>query len=76
MKQHLRFIEMPVPNAESQARCSIFLSSSWNTCPRLLVIIVGGKGIQPGIWSRSLVLESQKRTPNAFRSLVLESQKR
>ncbi|KAF0734256.1 AGC protein kinase, variant [Aphanomyces euteiches] len=43
----------------NEAKCSIFLSSHWERVARLLLIIVSGNGIQPGIWSRSLVMEPQ-----------------
>ncbi|KAF1324355.1 Agc protein kinase, partial [Globisporangium splendens] len=66
MKQ-LGFVETFIPSPDSPARCSIFMSANWHICRRLLMIIVSGNGIQPGIWSRSLVLESPE-IPNQYRS--------
>jgi serine/threonine protein kinase len=66
MKQ-LGFVETWIPSPESAAKCSIFMSANWHICRRLLIVIVSGNGIQPGIWSRSLVLESQE-LPNQYRS--------
>ncbi|RLN86943.1 hypothetical protein BBJ28_00009801 [Nothophytophthora sp. Chile5] len=63
----LGFVETCIPSAESPARCSIFLSANWHICRRLLLVIVSGNGIQPGIWSRSLVLEATEN-PNQYRS--------
>nr|CCA16558.1 ribosomal protein S6 kinase putative [Albugo laibachii Nc14] len=63
----LGFIEAFIPNVESPVRCNIFLSANWHICERLLLVIASGNGIQPGIWSRSLVLESDI-TPNQYRS--------
>ncbi|TMW59079.1 hypothetical protein Poli38472_007224 [Pythium oligandrum] len=63
----LGFVETWIPSPESPARCSIFMSANWHICRRLLLIIVSGNGIQPGIWSRSLVLEAQE-PPNQYRS--------
>ncbi|KAJ0398080.1 hypothetical protein P43SY_001170 [Pythium insidiosum] len=63
----LGFVETWIPSLDSPARCSIFMSANWHICRRLLVIIVSGNGIQPGIWSRSLVLESPE-IPNQYRS--------
>ena len=69
MKVHLGFFEEFIPSVESEAKCNIFLSPNWNSCRRLLLIIVGGKGIQPGIWSRSLVLESHStQSAQGFRN--------
>ncbi|TDH69833.1 hypothetical protein CCR75_002361 [Bremia lactucae] len=63
----LGFVETCIPSAESPARCSIFLSANWHICRRLLLVIVSGNGIQPGIWSRSLVLEATN-DPHQYRS--------
>lgn len=63
----LGFVETCIPSPESAARCSIFLSANWHLCRRLLIVIVSGNGIQPGIWSRSLVLESPEN-PHHYRS--------
>lgn len=64
MKAQLGFIEEFIPSRQSDVKCNIFLSPNWNTCRRLLLIIVSGKGIEPGIWSRSLVLESHSHQPS------------
>ncbi|ETV99069.1 AGC protein kinase, variant [Aphanomyces invadans] len=52
----------------NDAKCSIFLSGQWERVTRLLLIIVSGNGIQPGIWSRSLVMEPQDTTRQYYRS--------
>lgn len=66
MKQ-LGFVETWIPSPDSPAKCSIFMSANWHICRRLLLVIVSGNGIQPGIWSRSLVLESPE-LPNQYRT--------
>ncbi|KAG3241125.1 hypothetical protein PI124_g13993 [Phytophthora idaei] len=63
----LGFVETCIPSPDSPARCSIFMSANWHICRRLLLVIVSGNGIQPGIWSRSLVLEATEN-PNQYRS--------
>ncbi|GMF16165.1 unnamed protein product [Phytophthora lilii] len=63
----LGFVETCIPSPDSAARCSIFLSANWHICRRLLLVVVSGNGIQPGIWSRSLVLEATEN-PNQYRS--------
>ncbi|CAH0478856.1 unnamed protein product [Peronospora belbahrii] len=63
----LGFIETFIPSFTNPAHCSIFMSANWHICRRLLLVIVSGNGIQPGIWSRSLVLEAIE-TPNQYRS--------
>ncbi|KDO16147.1 hypothetical protein SPRG_18316, partial [Saprolegnia parasitica CBS 223.65] len=52
----------------NEAKCSIFLSSQWERVGRLLLIIVSGNGIQPGIWSRSLVMEPHDTSRQYYRS--------
>ncbi|CAI5707920.1 unnamed protein product [Peronospora farinosa] len=63
----LGFVETCIPSSDSPTRCSIFMSANWHICRRLLLVIVSGNGIQPGIWSRSLVLEAAEN-PNQYRS--------
>ncbi|EEY63375.1 ribosomal protein S6 kinase, putative [Phytophthora infestans T30-4] len=63
----LGFVETCIPSPDSAARCSVFMSANWHICRRLLLVIVSGNGIQPGIWSRSLVLEATEN-PNQYRS--------
>ncbi|KAK1941055.1 hypothetical protein P3T76_007761 [Phytophthora citrophthora] len=63
----LGFVETCIPSPDSPARCSVFMSANWHICRRLLLVIVSGNGIQPGIWSRSLVLEATEN-PNQYRS--------
>lgn len=65
--QQLGFVETFIPSQDSPTRCSIFMSANWHICRRLLLIIVSGNGIQPGIWSRSLVLEAPE-VPNQYRT--------
>ncbi|EQC33387.1 AGC protein kinase [Saprolegnia diclina VS20] len=52
----------------NEAKCSVFLSSQWERVGRLLLIIVSGNGIQPGIWSRSLVMEPHDTSRQYYRS--------
>ncbi|KAL4086442.1 hypothetical protein PRIC1_014146 [Phytophthora ramorum] len=63
----LGFVETCIPSPDSAARCSVFMSANWHICRRLLLVVVSGNGIQPGIWSRSLVLEATEN-PNQYRS--------
>ena len=56
MKQNLAFTESFIPNADAPAKCNVFLSKNYNTCDNLLLFVTSSKGLQPGIWSRSLVL--------------------
>lgn len=63
----LGFVETWIPSPESPSRCNIFMSANWHICRRLLVLINSGNGIQPGIWSRSLVLESPE-LPHQYRT--------
>ena len=51
----------PVPSLEEaavpQARCPVFLSQGYDTKDRLLFIVQGsGRGLEPGIWSRTLCI--------------------
>lgn len=65
--QQLGFVETFIPSADSPVRSNIFMSANWHICRRLLIVIVSGNGIQPGIWSRSLVLEAPE-IPNQYRT--------
>lgn len=47
----------PRPNEPKEARSSVFLSSDWRSNNNLLVVINGGRGVQPGIWSRDLLIQ-------------------
>ncbi|KAG6972647.1 hypothetical protein JG687_00001345 [Phytophthora cactorum] len=47
----------PLPNEPKEARSSIFLTSDWRTNSNLLVVVNGGRGAQPGIWSRDLLIQ-------------------
>lgn len=61
MKQQLGFIELFLPNKDATAKCNVFVSPNYQTCARLMLFVVSGRGIQPGIWSRSLVVESYQQ---------------
>lgn len=47
----------PRPDEPKEARSSIFLTSDWRTNDNLLVVVNGGRGAQPGIWSRDLLIQ-------------------
>ncbi|KAG3108910.1 hypothetical protein PI125_g11414 [Phytophthora idaei] len=47
----------PLPDEPKEARSSIFLTSDWRTNSNLLVVVNGGRGAQPGIWSRDLLIQ-------------------
>ncbi|CEG39089.1 agc akt protein kinase [Plasmopara halstedii] len=47
----------PRPDEPKEARVSIFLTSDWRTNENLLVVVNGGRGAQPGIWSRDLLIQ-------------------
>ncbi|TDH70460.1 hypothetical protein CCR75_001562 [Bremia lactucae] len=45
------------PDEPKEARSSIFLTSDWRVTDNLLVVVNGGRGAQPGIWSRDLLIQ-------------------
>uniref|UniRef100_A0AAV1VP25 non-specific serine/threonine protein kinase n=1 Tax=Peronospora matthiolae TaxID=2874970 RepID=A0AAV1VP25_9STRA len=45
------------PHEPKEARTSVFLTSDWRTNSNLLVVVNGGRGAQPGIWSRDLLIQ-------------------
>ncbi|CAH0486219.1 unnamed protein product [Peronospora farinosa] len=47
----------PQPDEPKEARSSVFLTSDWRTNTNLLVVVNGGRGAQPGIWSRDLLIQ-------------------
>ncbi|KAE9009702.1 hypothetical protein PF005_g11463 [Phytophthora fragariae] len=47
----------PRPDEPKDARSSVFLTSDWRSNANLLVIVNGGRGAQPGIWSRDLLIQ-------------------
>ncbi|RLN49140.1 hypothetical protein BBJ29_005397 [Phytophthora kernoviae] len=47
----------PLPGEPKEARSSIFLTSDWRSNDNLLVVVNGGRGAQPGIWSRDLLIQ-------------------
>lgn len=47
----------PRPDEPKEARSSVFLSSDWRSNDNLLIVINGGRGVQPGIWSRDLLIQ-------------------
>ncbi|KAH7463593.1 Cotranscriptional regulator FAM172A-like protein [Phytophthora ramorum] len=47
----------PRPDEPKEARSSVFLTSDWRTNGNLLVVVNGGRGAQPGIWSRDLLIQ-------------------
>lgn len=47
----------PRPNEPKEARSSVFLSADWRSNDNLIIVINGGRGVQPGIWSRDLLIQ-------------------
>lgn len=47
----------PRPDEPKEARSSVFLTSDWKANNNLLIVINGGRGVQPGIWSRDLLIQ-------------------
>lgn len=47
----------PRPDEPKEARSSVFLTSDWRSNNDLLIVINGGRGVQPGIWSRDLLIQ-------------------
>lgn len=58
MKSDLFLKEMHIPNSRAEAKCTIFVSANYASCSKLVVFLQPGKGVKPGIWSRSLALKS------------------
>jgi hypothetical protein len=71
MKKELNYDEVMVPTeelvdmdarpsteAEHHPTCNIFMSPKFEEAEHLLLFVHSSKGIQPGIWSRSLCLRS------------------
>ena len=61
MTRDLGYTRVLVPSLEEaavpQARCPVFLSQGYDTKDRLLFIVQGsGRGLEPGIWSRTLCI--------------------
>ena len=59
----LDYIAADVPRAADEAlhpkaRIKIYLTRNWKRCEKMLIILQGHGGVRPGIWSRSLCLES------------------
>ncbi|KAI9913102.1 hypothetical protein PsorP6_006012 [Peronosclerospora sorghi] len=47
----------PQAHEPKEARSSVFITSDWRTNSNLLVVVNGGRGAQPGIWSRDLLIQ-------------------
>lgn len=47
----------PRPDEPKEARASVFLTADWRASDDLLVVVNGGRGVQPGIWSRDLLIQ-------------------
>lgn len=58
LKNELNLREIFIPNSKAEARCNIFVSSTYATCPKLCVFMQPGEGMQPGMWSRSIDLKT------------------
>lgn len=65
LQHQLGFVQHFVPATSETTgtpQCGIFLSPNWQHCHRLLLILTNARGLQPGIWSRSLVLEAHAKS--------------
>ncbi|DBA05075.1 TPA: hypothetical protein N0F65_000763 [Lagenidium giganteum] len=47
----------PRPDEPKEARSSVFVTSDWRKNNNLLIVMNGGRGAQPGIWSRDLLIQ-------------------
>lgn len=47
----------PRPDEPKEARSSVFLTADWRSNDNLLMVVNGGRGVQPGIWSRDLLIQ-------------------
>lgn len=45
LKNELNLREIFIPNSKAEARCNIFVSSNYATCPKLCVFMQPGPGI-------------------------------
>ncbi|KAJ0405439.1 hypothetical protein P43SY_005058 [Pythium insidiosum] len=46
--------EIFIPNSKAEAKCNIFVSPNYASCPKLCVFLQPGDGMQPGVWSRQI----------------------
>ena len=51
-----RLVQEFLPDADSTAKCAIFVSEGWESEDKLLLILQNAVGARPGLWSRSLCL--------------------
>ncbi|TMW65952.1 hypothetical protein Poli38472_003717 [Pythium oligandrum] len=54
LKNELHLREIFIPNSKADAKCNIFVSPNYASCPKLCVFMQPGQGMQPGIWSRQI----------------------
>ncbi|RLN37667.1 hypothetical protein BBJ28_00001920 [Nothophytophthora sp. Chile5] len=54
LKSELNLREIFIPNSKAEARCSIFVSHNYASCPKLCIFMQPGTGMQPGMWSRTI----------------------
>jgi serine/threonine protein kinase len=54
LKNELQLREIFIPNSKAEAKCNIFVSPNYASCPKLCVFLQPGQGMQPGIWSRTI----------------------
>ena len=52
----LGLVQEFLPDADSTAKCAIFVSEGWESEDKLLLILQNAVGARPGLWSRSLCL--------------------
>ena len=52
----LGLVQEYLPDADSAARCAIFVSEGWENDEKLLLVLQNAVGARPGLWSRSLCL--------------------
>lgn len=54
LKNELSLREIFIPNSKAEAKCNIFVTPNYASCPKLCVFMQPGQGMQPGIWSRAI----------------------
>ncbi|GLE05498.1 hypothetical protein PINS_up014521 [Pythium insidiosum] len=54
LKNELQLREIFIPNSKAEAKCNIFVSPNYASCPKLCVFLQPGEGMQPGVWSRQI----------------------
>lgn len=58
MRTELHFQEEYIPAPDSPVKANVFVSHNYKTCERLLIFVAVSRNLQPGLWSRGLVLHA------------------